>query len=269
MSDNKQIIAGFPELLYEPRCRLCRLAFTDPGVLKLINKTYNDKRTSAKLLHAKMVPVFERHQLSVPSEYSFKRHIKTHLDISRMATPKILAEFELPDIEESRLTRLVDDEMQLRTNTVADLALGTNDSDYHNMADLFRRLMRRIAAVDGDPTSFVNPEGENSLQKLNVWASMIEKAKGIIEGLNKMRNTDRMTVSILEQHTKKYATAVAGPIASIIRTVRDELLNGQDTRSQELAARLTILLDKDVAEILTSAAVKSMRESREQFKLMN
>lgn len=258
---------GFPELTaYEHRCLLCRLTRTNAGLLKLVHKLKYEEDLGEYGTHARMQPVFERHGVPLPSRRAFGRHLTGHIDITQI---KELAEFDMPDPTEAQLERLELTEDNLRDLQKIDVALGKNDSDYHNMADLFRRLMRRIAALDADPTAFLTPDGQHSNQRLSTWTNMINNAKSIIEGLNKMRNSDRMTVSILEQHTKRYATAIAGPIGDVIRDVRDELMQVEHPKAREMASRLTLLVDRDVTDIFTDAAVRSLRESREKYKLLN
>jgi hypothetical protein len=178
-------------------------------------------------------------------------------------------EFDLPDPVEARLERLAQDADSLLNSNYHNLPLGQNDSDYHNMVNLFQKLLRRIESLDADPTAFQNEDGSHGFQKLNTWSGMIANAKSILEGLSRMRNSDRMTVSILEQHTKRYAMAISGPIGLILREIRDELQGVRSDKAQALATRLTLVLDHDILQLMTDAAMRSLRESKEQYKLLN
>lgn len=267
VNDNNTV-AGLPELRHEPRCKVCQLVTDHPGILKLLHEFKRDEPEMGEYaLHTKMRPIFERHGIKGPSSRAIGRHLAQHVDFT--IVPPVVAKFDLPDPDVVMFERMAEAEQQLRSFSAADVALGANDSDYHSMADLFRRLMRRISALDADPKAFMNPDGRHSMQKLNTWASMVNTAKSVIEGLNKMRNSDRMTVSILEQHTKRYAAAVASPLASTLRDVRDELMFIEDPKAKELAQRLTLLLSEEVSGIFTDAAKKSLGETRERYKLLN
>lgn len=260
------LIPGFPELRYQHRCRVCQLAKAHPGLIKLLHRFRRDDEFQDSTIHTKMRAVFERHGVPPPSARAIGRHLEAHVDFS-VEQPK--SDFDLPDPEETAFERLAAAEEELDQNNPSHIALGTNDSDYHNMADLFRRLMRRIMALDADPLGFITPDGQHSTQRLSTWSSMVDNARRIIEGLNKMRNSDRMTISILEQHTKRYATAIAAPIAEALREIRDDLTEIDDPQAQQLATKLTLLLDQHVTDIFTEAAIKSLRESREKYKLLN
>lgn len=211
----------------------------------------------SKLLHRKLQPLFERHGLEIPSERAIGRHFANHVDMTFMvdAQPVQTPEFEIPDME---------------LGAFEDLATGENDSDYHHMADLFKRVIRRVAALDADPTAFVI-EGTNkhAFQKLSVWSGMINNARQILESLNKMRNSDRMTVSILEQHTRKFALQLSGPMAQVLREIREDLRTVPDGRGDYAVKRIEELLSERMPQLMTEAAAQAMRESKEQYKLLN
>lgn len=263
-------VPGFPELIaLEPRCHVCQLVQSHSGLVKLVHRYRRDEGLGAEMLEQRMKPIFERHGVTPLAGKSMTRHLLNHVDFDRVPKDGAVDTFGLPDATELSIDRLATDAAALRAGNLDDLATGANDSDYHQMADLFRRLVRRVRAMDGDPTAFVTPDGQPSVQRLTVWANMVTSAKSIIEGLNKMRNSDRMVASILEAHTKRYALAVAQPLAASIRDVRDALSHHHDPVVRAQADRLSALLDNDVSDIFTQAALRSLRESKEQYKLLN
>lgn len=261
------VVPGFPEITQPtPQCKLCTLAASAPGLLKLMHAARRDEDLGNDALATRMRGAFERHGHMVPSPRAIGRHFSGHVDFA--AVPAV-GDFDMPDPMQVTFERLAGAEQDLTALRPEDIALGRNDSDYHSMADLFRRLMRRIASLDSDPYAFVNDDGKPSLQKLSIWSNMISGAKSIIEGLNKMRNSDRMTASILEQHTKRYATALAAPLADTIRGVRDGLRTVDDPRVRALEQRLTVLLESGVGDMFTEAAASALRETKEQYKLLH
>lgn len=261
------MVAGFPEIVNrEPKCKLCQLCQRDRGLLKLVHRMRHEEELGNSALRTKVRAVFERQGQPVPSPRSFGRHFEEHVDFSRMPDPDALA---MPEPVETTLHRLESDADGLRMADPEELALGRNHSDYHQLTDLFVRLTRRITALDSDPRAFINQDGSHSFQKLSTWAGLIDNARRIIEGLNKMRNSDRMTVSILETHTRRLATSFTRPVATEMRMIRDQLLTSSDPTAQRVATHMTALLDDGVPTIITDAATKAMRESREEFKLLN
>ena len=261
------MVPGFPEITTrEPKCKLCQLADSNRGLLKLVHRMRHEEEHGNDALRNRVRGVFERHGLQVPSPRSIGRHFTEHVDFSRLPAPDALA---MPEPVELTLQRLETDSADLRLADPEDMALGHDNSDYHQLTALFMRLQRRITALDSDPRAFINADGSHSFQKIGTWASLIDGARRIIEGLNKMRNSDRMTVSILEQHTRRFATAFTRPVAQELRAIRDSLEASPDPAARHAAQRMTELLGTGVPTIMTDAAVQSLRDSREQFKLLH
>lgn len=264
-------VAGFPELMhYEPKCKLCMLTRENPGLLKVVHRKFREGLGSKALINT-LRPVFEQQGVVIASVSAFERHLKGHIDYEAVSDPD---EFDMPDPVAVVLDRLNDEEASMLASGPDAIAYGHNDSDYHNLAELFRRLVRRIVSLDEDPTAFLTDDGPNkqhNFQRLQIWSGMVANAKSIIEGLNKMRNSDRMTVSILENHTKRYATAVAGPLAAALRDIRVDLrqLAQHEPKAHALEVKLGMLLDHDVGELFTSAAARSLSETGQQYKLLN
>jgi hypothetical protein len=97
---------------------------------------------------------------------------------------------------------------------------------------------------------------------------MIKTTGGILSDLNKMRNSDRLTISILENHTKTFTTEVAKPLADILLPIQKEMAQNPDPAVQVLAGKLHTLLTAEVISIFKKAAEESMQRSKEQFKLV-
>lgn len=261
------MVPGFPEIIRrEPKCKLCQLGNTHRGLLRLTHRLRHEEDLGNDALRTRMRPAFERQGLVPPSPRSMGRHFDEHVDWTKLPDPDALA---MPEPIEATLDRLERDIGDLRMADPEDLALGRNDSDYHQLADLFERIKRRIAALDADPTAFTNQDGTHSFTKLSTWSSMIDNARRLIEGLNKMRSSDRMTVSILEQHTQKFATAITRPVAAELRSIRDTLYTSDDPKAQFAARQISDLLTGGVTTIMRDAAVQSLRDSKDHYKLLN
>lgn len=261
------MVVGFPEIVQrEPKCKLCQLTHTNRGLLKLVHRFRHEDQLGNDALRTKVRGVFDRQGVACPSPRSFGRHFDDHVDFSCLPDEDALA---MPETLEATLHRLEKDAGDLRMADPEDLALGRDNSDYHQLTALFLRLQRRIEALDADPTAFTNADGSHSFAKLGTWASLIDGARKIVEGLNKMRNSDRMTVSILEQHTKRFATAISRPVAHELRSIQTMLEHCADPNAQRAADAIAQLLNVGVTTIMTDAAVQSLRDSKETYKLLN
>lgn len=259
--------AGFPELTTrEPKCKLCQLTDSHRGLLTLVHRLRHEEGYGPDAIRTRIRGAFDRSGLVAPSARSIGRHFEEHVDFSQMPEPDALA---LPDPVEVTLERIERDTSELRILDPEDMAMGRDNSDYHQLVDLFRRLLRRVTALDEDPTAFRNADGSHAFQKLNAWTSMVDNARKIIEGLNKMRNTDRMTISILEQHTKRFATEFTRPVAGELRAIGALLSTSNDPVARAAGERIAALLNEGVRDIMTGAAVRALQESKQEYKLLN
>ena len=161
--------------------------------------------------------------------------------------------------------RFEEDDLVLRSISVQEGALGQNDSDYHNMWGLFLRLIRRAEAIDEDPRAFLDRHGGYDTQALSVWTKLIDNARRILEGLNKMRNSDRLTISILESHTRSFAQALAGPLGTELREILEDLEGIPEAKRPR--ARLALLVSEGVVTLFRQAAVDTMARSRREYRL--
>lgn len=262
------IVPGFPEIVtFQPMCRVCQMARTKPGLAQIIHKYRRDEQLGVVALATKITEMLERHGETKMHPQVIRRHFKSHVDFGEGQNELPAEDYAfVVDEEHDKLSQT---EIEMLSTNPEDLALGRNDSDYHNMADLFRRLLRRVAALDADPTAFITAEGRHDMSKLNIWAAMINTAKGVLSDLNKMRNSDRLTISILESHTKSFTAAIAGPLATALLPIHQELARHPDPNVQAVAGKVQQLLQSGVVDIFRRAADESLRKSKEQFKLLN
>lgn len=216
----------------------------------------HEQGLGSEAMRTRLAPVFERHGVAAPVARSIDRHFENHVDMMRFQQSQELPELVLDDID----VALTDPE---------ELALGKNDSDYHKMAELFLRLMNRIVAIDNDPYAFIDKKGDHAFTKLSAWASMVNNARQIIEGLSKMRNQDRAIYSIIQSHTRRFATIITGPVAAELRDIQNSLLASHDPAARQAAQRISDLLNGGFTNIMATAAQESLRESKSEYKLLH
>lgn len=261
------MVPGFPEITtHEPKCKLCQLVDTQRGLLKLAHRLRYEEELGNDPLRTRILPIFARMGQLPPSPRSIGRHFTEHVDFSKLPSEDAYA---MPESIEASLERLNADAAELRATDPEEMALGDNNSDYHQLTDLFMRLQRRIAALDSDPGAFTAADGSHSFTKLRTWAALIDGARRIVEGLNKMRNSDRMTVGILEQHTRRFATEITRPVANHLRAIRNELTASSDPVAHRAVEQLTFLLDEGVTNIMVNAATQALTDVKAEYKLLN
>jgi hypothetical protein len=148
-------------------------------------------------------------------------------------------------------------------------ALGKEDNDYFVMWDLFRRLLRRIVAIDADPTAFLSLDGRHDMIRLNTWAGMIDKARSALSDLNKMRNSDKLTMNILEQHTLSFSKTVASGLGDEVRVIIDELRSNSDPQFHAVADRIQDIVSERVPLLFASAGEQALEAIKKRYKLLH
>lgn len=161
--------------------------------------------------------------------------------------------------------RLTEEETELRKVSPMEGAFGTNASDYHNMWSLFTQMVQRANSLNSDPDSFVSVSGGVDVRALNAWTKMIATAKSILEGLNRMRNEDKMVTHMLDRQTRMLVQDVSLGIGLEMKTIIEKL----EARGQhDLADDLRRFLYKRLSGIFLKAAESTLTASKQEFRLL-
>lgn len=258
-------VSGFPEIVsYQYRCRMCRLAKEQSGLARLIHDRRRDEGEGDRALASWAAKLLEKHGVPAVDKRGLARHFSQHVDFSEI-NDAVTSAFSMP--EPSELAEAMDsDESALFELAHTDAALGKNESDYHQMYDMFRRLYRRIKAIDGDPTAFIGSDGGPNGYKLVMWVKLISEAGNLLAKLNRMRNDDRLVLDILEGHTKRFSLLLAESLKPELAQYID-LLRQEDTNPREVAEALDAFMRRRIVMLFRHAAIDSLQQSREEFNL--
>lgn len=166
---------------------------------------------------------------------------------------------------ETRIDRISDAETRLRRMPVAGHPIGTSDAnDYDEMRTLFVELAETMRAIRSDPNALKSPMGGYDVAMVRALTAMVDSLRKIIEGLNKMKNSDRLTLAILESHTRAMSQNLAIPLGEKIRVALSQIEEGDPNAAQ---ATLTALVQGDIVDIFREAATQAMISSRESYNL--
>lgn len=163
--------------------------------------------------------------------------------------------------------RLEEEEEALRVASPIETAMGRNASDYRNMASLFQQIIQRASAMNDDGRAFLDARGGYNTRALATWKSLISEARQILEGLSKMRNTDKITSYILEKHTRDFSQMVAAALGKSILDIIDALDASSDR--DDVKRQLTKLVNRGVPSMFRDAAHATLTSSKEEFGLLN
>jgi hypothetical protein len=162
--------------------------------------------------------------------------------------------------------RVEEEETELRKVSPIEGALGKNASDYHNMWALYSQLVERVQSLNVDANSFVTPHGTVDVRTLATWTKMIATAKSILEGLNRMRNEDKMVTHMLDRQTRLLVQDVSIGIGLQLKGFIDRL----EARGQhDIADDMRRFLYRRLAGIFLKAAETTLNTSKQEFKLLH
>lgn len=262
---SKPIISGVPELIsYQFRCRLCVLARDDVEALKQIHKLRRDG-VSGRELWRKVKDVLVGRGLKSIDRRSIDRHFETHVDFRSEAAEIAAAYQPSPPPDPDKLKAQLDQDVKDFFKAASELDEDDDHTDYHQMWEQYRRVNRRIKAFDADPTAFHSADGTLNTMKLQVWVKLIAEARSLLEGLNKMRNQDRLVVSILEAHTKHFAIRLIDSIKVEIAGQAALLRDGVEP--DVVADSLEALVLQRLPSLFRDAAIDSLHFSQEEYNL--
>ena len=274
-------LGDFPEITgWEARCRVCKLIRDEPGVARVVHGEWRSRMaedgTAPQDAVADVVaPMLSKHGIKPLSGQVLARHFGRHVgDAASWGSHLSVVPGGMPDPEEAAVGSVTEVAAARLAKTLATMkaadartgALGQHDSDYFRMNTLFTRLVARIEALDKDPSAFFTTDSRHDMHKLNVWTGMISSARAILADLNKMRNSDRLTASILEQHTLRLSQSLAAGLGEELRPVQAALASGDQARAQELLGEV---MGQRVPALFRQAAADALDMTKTKYGLMN
>jgi hypothetical protein len=176
-----------------------------------------------------------------------------------------MASFDDISTRSSGLARIEEDDKSLRELPLAGkISLSEDVDDYAEMRTLFLELAEMMRSIKSDPNAIKSPLGGYDVSMLKALNSMIMGCAKIIETVNKMKNSDRLTLAILESHTRSMSANLAIPLGEKIRVALAQLEDGDADGAQRT---LLSLVQNDIVAIFREAATQAMLSSREQYQL--
>lgn len=288
---SKSAIPGFPEIIqFEFRCRTCRLTQDEPGIARVVHDLWAAQhnlaaRDPAKLSERqtaeKAALLLERHGVREVDRRSMERHFASHVNFEE-ATLGVAEKFRMP--KEDELTPYLDEDEAALLDISDDKGPeGQNGNDYQKMYQQFRRMERRLQALDADPTFLMTKEGTFNAMNFATFVKGMQEARQTLEGLNKMRNQDRVVLAILEGHTKRFVMAASASVQDEIREILATLRAEAPHKSRALwtqdeydayfeavdraISALNAFVQERTPRIFISSAEDTLDQSRAEFNL--
>lgn len=253
----------FPELKYEPACRVCQLRDLQPNVLSLVHKLRIEENKPFGYIHEQIKLIWQGDS-PPPSMSSIRRHfINKHVELSNYVWPDESKSIENRVLSKIRIERdakdLVKRREQVRT-PVQDLQseLDTLWNMQNTMTDLSNRM-------DADPRSFFTEGGNINKDALNAWVNLLNANRQVISEIRKIRESEQLTSYILQKLLILYTKKIGNPISDFIFELAQEI--DQLDGSQYLKERARYFLDEGFMSLLIESADESLTDIRAEYKL--
>lgn len=161
-------------------------------------------------------------------------------------------------------SRLDEDDRTLRTLPFRTSLPGDKSDDYDEMRVLFLDLAEFMRSIKSDPNAIKSQFGGYDVGMIRAITAMSTECRKAIEAINKMKNSDRLTLAILETHTKSMAQNLAIPLGEKIRLAMLMIEQGNPDQAQGL---LGSMLSSQIVDLFRNAAMQAMTTSKEAYHL--
>ena len=272
--------ADFPELVRtHARCTLCALIADHPDLLKEIHYM-TKQRIGTRRIAVLIEPELQERGLRLIDFRAIGRHQKGHLSRNLIVDPTQ----ELPVFEEEpppppppplplpkkAATKKTSRKKAAREGPAAasyveQRAPSTDDeADYFELRKLFDRLLPMLDLANRDLTRKAQDDRGLTAADYKVILAMYSECRQQLEGLNKMRNSNRLTRAVIEAHTSQVLTMLSEPLGQKLRDIRRQLEHNDPTAA---IAMLASLIDSDLPPMLVSTGKEAIRRSVDEYKL--
>lgn len=239
-----------PELVNaQAQCKLCQLHVSDPELLARI--------------HQRVIDGDPRKTIAEEANISYatlNRHVRKHVDLS------LCGPTDAPP-------------PKTKGQAPAPLAVRPQDpgaEDHEGLWALFDRIQYVLNQFDYDGLFFTKPvvgdDGEvksyalvSDPHQMSQWISLMKEARGLLEGVNKVRNSNRVTDAILASHTRRLVRNLATPFEAHLGPLVAAAEAGED--SERIAEQLRDFMMHTFAGILQNAVDSAVNETREVYRL--
>jgi len=248
------MVPGFPEIVaFTPRCLLCALAKDDPERLRSLHS-----QRAAGVTVKGLRGLVQATWPDTPDLRSFSRHFDAHVNLSADV------DFAIPEMRgsprrESDVRAAVEKALAAASAEEAEDA-----SDFIDMRGVVQRMKRWVARFDDEAALQDDETGRLDRGWMVIAMKLSGELRASIEALNRMKNTERLTRTMLQGHTKRYTQHISPQLTAELLALRAAVLAGDVT----LAARqVDDLLNAKLGLIYRQSADASVQESCDLYKL--
>ena len=224
-------------------CRLCGLVAVAPEIVREAHCLAAYHGHGPKRL-AKAIAKLLQDVGRPPLEYRvFKRHLRGHVDL-RLLPPPVDP----------------DGGMQVLLPGGGELPV---EREWQELWRLYESLASRVAEVDADPDAFTTDDGKFDGQRLAMFGSAIDKCRGLLADLGRLRKTESAQQAVVRQTISRLSTEVAGGLGIELRAALSAARRGESV----VDVLADLVEGGGVPSMFMHAAEGTMAELQEHYRL--
>jgi hypothetical protein len=249
-------------VIYEYRCKICKLAEDDAELFKELHAYVLD----AGMSHSRAMGIIngkiekEYQYLSKLNAQNMSTHFSTHVSIvDRVNT-------ELSKVAGTSLST-VSTNANMAVEDMIRRKVGNEVSDYLNLDHLRTQITDKLAMIDtAINTRYEASDGKSvDLEYISTYARLAGEIRGCINDLNKIRQSRQLMSTVIKSLLERYTFDVAKQITREYDSVQKDLIKlGLDEGD---AVRVVQGLKVSAAQIVAQTARAAVEDVLKTYKL--
>lgn len=255
---------GVNTSFYEYRCKICRLANTNPTIYKKLHDLVLSDRRSYNSAMAEVNTYIKQHSidLALLNMMNILKHFKKHISTSQRTALTIAQALPGPPVVPAAAGKTM-----AEVEKMAQSASASDVDDFNNLNDLRKRITNVVTSLQSQLEEKDPVSGQIKLNKhaVQLFAGLIAETRACINDLNKMRQSERLIKTVVQSLLDRMTFAIIPQLLEEYKLVVEELVHAGVPK--EVADRCDERLRRKSAEIIAVTARAAVTEIQRQFKL--
>lgn len=245
---------------FEYRCKICQLSVRLPSLYRRVHELVLRDKMSYSSAMAEVNTYIKQHNLGIKmlNMVNMSGHFSKHINISQQVALAVARANQAP----APPPAAVGDVRPLAVTAAED-----DVDDFKNLDELRRRLTGVLQKLETQLESKDLATGAMKLDRWNVqlFVSIISEARACVNDLNKMRQSERLMNTVVQQLLERMTFAIIPQLLEEYKVVVEEL------RHEKVPERTVEMIDEKLrtktAQIIAQTARAAVVEVQRQFKL--
>lgn len=254
--------AGFSQLRYEFRCKICRLSQEHPELYIQIHEMVLKERLTYTAALQRANHYIEEHQLGIAllNIVNIGSHFRKHIGADQRVAMVISQEIEPPSFSPPP-------KVAKAMQKMVDEHVGDEVDDFRNLDNIRSRLTAQLDVLENQLNTVdpVTKATRLSHQAVGLYKELIGEIRNCINDLNKMRQSERLIKTVVQQLLDRMTFAIIPQLLDEYTIIAEELSHhGTPT---EIVRNIDERLRTKTAQIIATTARAAVVEIQRTFKL--